>query len=465
MTDHDCDVLIAGGGPAGSTLATLLAQAGLKTVLLEAEHFPRHHIGESLVPAVMSVLEQTGALGKVATAGFPIKRGACWTTSNPFPRSGTGQQSPRSGTGQQSPQSRTKQSDRPFRHVTMHFGERARDDAEVTYTYHVERARFDLMLLQHAAEQGAIVMQGVRAIEPRFDADGVTVTARAGGPDGVSWPIRARMLADATGRATLLGSQLKLKVKDPVFDQYATYTWFEGLDRAALTPGPDEADYIAIHFLPDRNAWIWQIPISDTVTSVGVVAQKSLFKEHGGDREGFFWKMVGLRPELEAELRKATVADRWRTEGDYSYSMRQICGDRYVMVGDAARFVDPIFSSGVSIALQSARFAAADIVAGFESGDLSRAAFTSFETTVRRGVRNWYEFISLYYRLNILFTAFTYDKRYRTDLIKLLQGDLYDDDAPPALVAMRRVVNEVEHNPDHIWHPYLGSLKTSAPLL
>ncbi|MGH3715159.1 MAG: NAD(P)/FAD-dependent oxidoreductase [Micromonosporaceae bacterium] len=448
MTGYDCDVLIAGGGPAGSTLAALLARAGLQTVLLESERFPRHHIGESLVPAVMQVLTETGALPKVATSGFPVKRGAVWTTSSPYPHG------------------RDRQGRRPFRHVTMHFGERARDDAEVTYTYHVERAKFDLLLLEHAATQGATVHQGVRVLDPVFDADGVTVTAREGGPGGATRPIRARMLADATGRSTLLGSQLDLKVNDPVFDQYATYTWFEGLDRGALTPARDEADYIAIHFLPDRNAWIWQIPITDTVTSVGVVAQKSLFREHGGDREGFFWKMIGLRPEIEAELRKAAVVDRWRTEGDYSYSMRQICGDRYVMIGDAARFVDPIFSSGVSIALQSARFAAADIVAGFAAGDLSKSAFTTFEQTVRRGMRNWYEFISLYYRLNVLFTAFTYDKRYRTGLIKLLQGDLYDEADPPALAAMRRTVTEVENNPDHIWHPYLGTLRapSAAPL-
>ena len=438
---YDCDVLIAGGGPAGSVLAALLARAGVKTVMLEAEHFPRHHIGESLVPAVMPVLKECGVLPTVDAAGFSVKRGACWTTPSKF--------------GATAGRSEGK----PFRHVTTHFSERITADRELSYTYHVERARFDLILLQHAAAQGATVMQGVRAVDPQFDPDGVTVTARAGGPSGPSWPLRAKLLVDATGRSTLLGSRLKVKVHDPVFNQYATYTWFEGLDRETLTPSVEVADYIAIHFLPNRNAWIWQIPITDTITSVGVVAQKSLVREYGSDREGFFWKMVGQRPEIEKQLRSATVADKWRTEGDYSYSMQQICGDRFVMIGDAARFVDPIFSSGVSIALNSASFAARDIIKAVGANDFSKPAFFEYEQTIRRGMRNWYEFISLYYRLNIVFTAFAKDERYRYDLVKLLQGDLYDDDAPPALVAMREIVTEVENNPDHLWHPYLGDLK------
>lgn len=443
-TDYDCDVVIAGGGPAGSTLAALLARAGLKTMMLEAEHFPRHHIGESLVPAVMPVLKESGALETIDKAGFSVKRGACWTT--PGVSKGI---TPNNG-------------GKPFRHVTTHFSERIKADRELSYTYHVERARFDLLLLQHAQSQGAIVVQGTRAFDPQFDPDGVTLTVRAGGAAGVSWPIRAKMLVDATGRSTLLGSREKLKVHDPVFNQYAVYTWFDGLDRAALTPSPEVSEYIAIHFLPDRNAWIWQIPITDTITSVGVVAQKERFREHGGDREGFFWKMVGLRPEIEQQLCAATVADIWRTEGDYSYSMRQICGDRFVMIGDAARFVDPIFSSGVSVALNSASFAAKDIIEAVAANDFSKAVFARYEQTLRRGMRNWYEFISLYYRLNIVFTAFAKDERYRYELVKLLQGDIYDEDAPAALVAMREIVTEVENNPNHLWHPYLGNLKASS---
>jgi flavin-dependent dehydrogenase len=443
---YDCDVIIAGGGPAGSTLATLLTQAGLRAVLLEAEHFPRQHVGESLVPAVMPVLRETGVLPAIEAARFSLKYGACWTTPSLF--RGTDA----NGRGGK----------RSFRSVTTRFAERVTPNAGMDFTYHVDRARFDTILLQHAAKEGAIVLEGMRAHDPVFDDDGVTVTARAGGAGGLSWPLRAKMFVDATGRSTLLGSRLKLKVHDPVFDQYAVYTWFEGFDRGALTPTREESEYIAIHFVPDHNTWIWQIPISDTLTSIGVVAQKTALRAHGGSREEFFWDTIKLRPELELELRAARVADSFHTEGEYSYGMRQICGDRWVLIGDAARFVDPIFSSGVSIALNSARFAARDIVAAFGADDFGKASFGTFETTMRRGMRNWYEFISLYYRLNVLFTALARDKRYRYDLVKMLQGDLYDDDAPPCLVHMREVVTEVENNPNHLWHRYLGTMRAPA---
>lgn len=162
---------------------------------------------------------------------------------------------------------------------------------------------------------------------------------------------------------------------------------------------------------------------------------------------------------LAAALRQADQLRPLSDEGDYSYAMRQICGDRFVLVGDAARFVDPIFSTGVSIALNSARFAARDILAAAQDGDFRRERFHVFEETMTRGVRNWYRFIALYYRLNVLFTAFVIDERYRLDVLKLLQGDVYDEDEPAVLARMRETVTEVENNPRHMWHPFLGDLR------
>jgi flavin-dependent dehydrogenase len=268
-------------------------------------------------------------------------------------------------------------------------------------------------------------------------------------------------VVDASGRRTMLGSQLKVKVNDPVFNQYAIHTWFDNLDRSALAPDPAKVDYIYIHFLPVVDTWVWQIPITETVTSVGVVTQKKRFQASKDNRERFFWNTVASRPDLLDVLKNAERVRPFKTEGDYSYGMKQITGDNFVLVGDAARFVDPIFSSGVSVALNSARIAAKDIIAAAAAGDFSKERFAAYEAKLRRGVNNWYEFISIYYRLNILFTAFVQDPRYRLDVLKMLQGDVYDDEEPKALTAMREVVAAVEADPGHLWRPFLGEL--SAP--
>jgi FADH2 O2-dependent halogenase len=151
-----------------------------------------------------------------------------------------------------------------------------------------------------------------------------------------------------------------------------------------------------------------------------------------------------------------------REEGDYSYASRQLAGDRVVLVGDAGRFVDPIFSTGVSIALNSSRLAAPDMIRALETGSLVRSSFADFETSLKRGTRNWYRFISVYYRLNVLFTAFIRDPRYRLDVLKLLQGDVYDEDEPEVLTKMRRIVTDVEQNANHVWHDLLGDLTANV---
>jgi FADH2 O2-dependent halogenase len=442
----DYDVVIVGGGPAGSTAAAYLAKAGLSVAVFESENFPRPHVGESLVPATTRVLLETGAMSAVDEAGFPRKYGAAWTSAL-----GHLNGSHHFGAGDQ------------FGEAEIEFSERDQPGVDRDFTYHVDRGKFDLILLKHAESLGAKVFQGVRVLRADLDdPERVTLTCRLG-PREVN--VTGRMMVDASGRQTMLGRQLRVKVSDPVFDQYAVHTWFEGLDRKALAAHDGKSDYIYIHFLPINDTWVWQIPITDTVTSVGVVTQKHRFAVANSDREGFFWDLVSSRPDLFNALKQAKQIRPFKPEGDYSYAMRQICGDRFVMIGDAGRFVDPIFSSGVSIALNSARLACEDIIAAAEAGDFRQPRFAGFEKTIRNGVRNWYEFISVYYRLNILFTTFVQDPRYRLDVLALLQGELYEEEEPEVLRIMRETVSAVEEDATHLWHPYLGTLRapTAAP--
>jgi 1H-pyrrole-2-carbonyl-[peptidyl-carrier protein] chlorinase len=444
LTKTDYDVAIIGGGPAGSTTASYLSRAGLSVALLESEHFPRPHVGESLVPATTPVLVEIDAMDKIDAANFPKKYGAAWTSAE-------------SSAVDHNGFSNLKHD---FRAADVLFSERDQKGVDRDYTFHVDRAKFDHILLDHAAEQGAEVLQGASVLEVDLESgDGCALRYRF---DGDTAEVRCGMVVDASGRKTLLGNQEGFKVPDPVFDQYAVHTWFDDLDRQALAADDSQQDYIFIHFLPLTDTWVWQIPITDTITSVGVVTQKDRFKASAGDREGFFWECVESRPELAEALRNAERVRPYKAEGDYSYGMTEVCGDRFVLVGDAARFVDPIFSSGVSVAMNSARLASEDIIAAHAAGDFGHDRFAVYEEKLRRGVRNWYEFISIYYRLNILFTAFVQDPRYRLDVLKLLQGDVYDDDEPEALAAMREIVTAVEDDPTHLWHKYLGELRAPA---
>ena len=456
LSNPDFQVGIIGGGPAGSSMAAYLAKAGVTCVVFERELFPRPHVGESLVPSSGRVFKDLDLLPKMEAAKFPHKYGAAWTAAS---SKGTYNTDWHDLNDWKDPENGSNGDLAPDTHAEFRFEERKQEGVDRIYTYHVDRGKFDLMLLQHAQQLGATVYEGVRVTRVDFEPKEPVIYFKMGQKEmGVS----VKLVIDASGRNTFLGNQLKLKIQDPVFDQYAIHTWFDQYDRRIFAKGDSQGDYIFIHFLPVSNTWVWQIPITDSVTSIGVVTQKKNFAKAREEREKFFWDTLQSRPELYEGLRKAMQVNPLRDEGDYSYAMKQICGDRFILLGDAGRFVDPIFSTGVSIALNSARFAKNDVLAALEKDDFSRESFSNFETTLRRGTKNWYDFISVYYRLNVLFTYFVNEKKYRLDVLKLLQGDVYDEEAPEVLKKMQAMVAQVERNEKHPWHKLLGDLTSDA---
>ena len=405
-------VAIIGGGPAGSTAGSYLARAGVDTVIFERERFPRHHIGESLVVAANSVLHEIGVLEKVDRAGFPHKQGAVWV--------------PRSGRGR-------------FELPVLadpRFG-------GLDYTFQVERARFDQLLLEHAASLGARVEQESTVCDVlREDGRVAGIKVRQ---NGSVHSVRARWVIDASGRGTVVGSKLRFKRKDPLFDQFAIYTYFEGMDR-----GPERTSYwIHIHFLPTRRGWVWQIPISRDVTSVGVVSEREDFRRDGRDPAAYFARHVHTNPALSKRLADATQVEGFRTEGDYSYSMERLSGPGFLLVGDAARFVDPIFSSGVSVAARSAKFATEALLAVLRGERPEADAFAAYDARLGAGIAVWYDFIKIYYKLQNLFTHYIRKPQYRQQLVRLLQGEVYDPHEITVLDALRTDIRRIEATPGH----------------
>lgn len=415
------DVIIIGGGPAGAALGGYLSKAGISNAIFEGANHPRQHVGESLVMSTIRVFKDLDFLPVMEREDFVRKYGAAWHAPN------------------------GKEFGAPFDQIDQ-------EGIDQVYTYHVNRSKFDMLLLKKAEELGSQLYQGVYVKKVLFEdgrACGVRVSV-----EGQEIDVPARMVVDASGRNTILGNQLRLKKKDPLFDQYAVHAWFEDVDRGS---GPSE-DYIHIYFLPVERGWVWQIPINEQVTSVGVVADKKVFRENFTEMENYFFSNLKTNPRLENAMANARQITEFIPEGDYSYTMEKFVGDHWMMVGDAARFVDPIFSSGISVALYSAKFAAEQIQKGLEADDLSEAALKPYEVKLRSGVEIWYEFIRLYYKLLPLFTHFIQSPKHRLGIMRLLQGEVFDREETPVLDAMRQYIEAVEQSDSHILKDQLTAI-------
>ena len=368
----EVDVVVCGGGPGGSTFATLMAREGHHTILFEREKFPRFHIGESLLPWNVPLFERIGVLSKLEAAGPQVKRGAR------FYHQGTSFTRP----------------------VLFANG----IDSDHPSSFQVKRAEFDALLLDHAQESGAAVFEEARVTEVQFSADG----SRARGVKvllkGELEPrtVNAKLVVDATGRDALLSRHLGGRQRDPLLDRSAAFAHYDTFLRVE---GPSGGDIVIIT-TPD--GWWWLIPFSDGSVSVGIVMPSRRFKERQGTVEQLFEESVRGAPHVRKLLEGSKRTTDVRAIPDYSYSTPVISGDGFCLVGDAACFLDPVFSTGVLLAMTSAELAAAAASRALHAkGRVDASDFRRFERTYRGAIRRFERFVHGFYEPHVLETFYT----------------------------------------------------------
>jgi flavin-dependent dehydrogenase len=368
----EADAVVCGGGPGGSTFATLMARMGYRTVVLEREKFPRFHIGESLLPWNVPLFERIGVLAKLKAAGPQVKRGAR------FYHQGSSFTRP----------------------VVFANG----IDGDHPSSFQVKRAEFDALLLQHTRESGAAVFEEARVTEVLFSADGkrargVKVLLKG---EGEPRTVEAKVVVDATGRDALMARHLGGRRRDPLLDRSAAFAHFDTFKRAE---GPTGGDIVVVT-TPD--GWWWLIPFSDGSVSVGIVMPSRRFKERPGTVEQLFEESVARTPEVNDLLSGSKRTMDVQAIADYSYATPRISGDGFCLVGDAACFLDPVFSTGVLLAMESAELAASSVDRALRSkGRVDAADFRDFEKIYRGAVRRFAGFVHGFYQPHMLETFYT----------------------------------------------------------
>jgi FADH2-dependent halogenase len=351
------DAIVVGGGPGGSAAATFLARAGKRVLVLEKDRFPRFHIGESLLPYNRKLFEEMGVLPKLEAAGFPVKLGAQFHLGNA-----------------------RKSLKLVFRNGRF---------TQQTIAFQVERSVFDKLLLDHASECGAEVREGWTVTNFSSNRDRAEVRAR--GQNDQEESIRAAFLIDASGRGNFTGSQEKLRVIHPTLKKLAVFGHFEGV---VLDEGSASGDTVIIRL---ENKWFWIIPISEKKTSVGCVMDQVEFAKAKLTPAEIFEQLWRSSAAMRARMDRARLVNNIQATSDFSYYNKRLVGTRLLRVGDAAGFMDPIFSSGVYLAMYSGKLAADVVVDSLTKGIDGKARLRAYEAKVFRAMHVYWEMVEAFY--------------------------------------------------------------------
>ncbi|WHZ19357.1 MAG: putative FAD-binding protein [Rhodanobacteraceae bacterium] len=384
----DCDVLVVGGGPGGSTISTLLARRGWRVTMLEKSRHPRFHIGESLLPANIPIFEELGALEKLRELGR-LKLGA------DFPRDDGS-------------------------YYTFRF-DRALGDTP-PYAFQVKRADMDRMLFEHARASGVEAHEHTTVERAEFDAVGVTAHIEAGTAKST---LRARYLVDASGRDTLLGRQLKLVERSDRHQSAAMFAHYKGV---AYNPDDPGGNIISVNRF--AHGWAWFIPLPGGITSVGCVCKPGYLRtRQGASHDAFMASTLAIVPGAERRMTGAERVTPVRFTGNYSYACRRMAGPRWILVGDAWAFLDPVFSSGVFLSMYSAR-RALDVVDGALREPRREAALQRrYAQHLRRGYARFAWFICRFNSpvMKALFADPRNVLQVEQGVISMLAGDVFDN--------------------------------------
>jgi len=383
----DCDVFVVGGGPAGATAAALLAERGHRVILAEKDRHPRFHIGESLLPQNLPLFDRLGIREQVEHTSMR-KYGIEFFS--------------------------------PYHGKSVTYDFAGALDKRFPYSFQVRRSTFDHILLKTAAAKGAEVIEDCRVTSIAFPATGpARIEGRDGDGQEKNWT--AAFVIDASGRDTLLASQLGLKERNPRNGSAAMFGHFTNARRL---PGAAEGNISVVWF---DNGWFWFIPLSDGTTSVGAVCPAAFFKNRGTDLTSFFNSVIASCPEIARRLKDAALVGEVTATGNYSYGATKAAGEKFIMVGDSNTFIDPVFSTGVYLAMSMA-FAGADAVETcLRKPQKAAQALRRYEAATRQSLKSFSWFI---YRIREpamrnLFMSPRNWFRMEEAVLSLLSGDVF----------------------------------------